>query len=61
MKPRGSIVFRKQFDDRPIAAHQLVQEKLAGMITEITKAQLLALHVGRLKDRGNWSRRMCRC
>src|SRR5262245_24936780 len=41
---------RKQFDDRPIASHQLVQEKLASMITEITKAQLLALHCGRLKD-----------
>src|SRR5678815_5052713 len=44
-------VMRKQFDDRPIASHQLVQEKLAGMITEITKAPLLALHAGRLKDR----------
>jgi glutaryl-CoA dehydrogenase len=43
---------RKQFDDRPIASHQLVQEKLAQMITEITKAQLLALHAGRLKDQG---------
>ena len=43
---------RIQFDDRPIASHQLVQEKFADMITEITKAQLLALHVGRLKDRG---------
>jgi glutaryl-CoA dehydrogenase len=43
---------RKQFDDRPIAGHQLVQEKLACMITEITKAQLLALHAGRLKDDG---------
>jgi glutaryl-CoA dehydrogenase len=43
---------RKQFDDRPIASHQLVQEKLAWMITEITKAQLLALHAGRLKDGG---------
>jgi glutaryl-CoA dehydrogenase len=43
---------RKQFDDRPIAGHQLVQEKLAWMITEITKAQLLALHAGRLKDAG---------
>ncbi len=43
---------RKQFDDRPIASHQLVQEKLAWMITEITKAQLLALHVGRIKDQG---------
>ncbi|HEX6545923.1 MAG TPA: acyl-CoA dehydrogenase family protein [Bryobacteraceae bacterium] len=43
---------RQQFDGRPIASHQLVQEKLAWMITEITKAQLLALHVGRLKDQG---------
>src|SRR5271155_5248076 len=43
---------RKQFNDRPIASHQLVQEKLVWMITEITKAQFLALQVGRLKDRG---------
>ncbi|MCL6566150.1 MAG: acyl-CoA dehydrogenase family protein [Acidobacteriia bacterium] len=43
---------RKQFANRPIASHQLVQDKLVWMITEITKAQLLALHVGRLKDRG---------
>jgi len=49
---RSHAVLRKQFDDRPIASHQLVQEKLAYMITEITKAQLLALHVGRLTDRG---------
>jgi glutaryl-CoA dehydrogenase len=47
---RQYSIVRKQFDDRPIASHQLVQEKLAWMITEITKAQLLALHVGRLKD-----------
>jgi glutaryl-CoA dehydrogenase len=43
---------RKQFANKPIASHQLVQEKLAWMITEIVKAQLLALHVGRLKDLG---------
>jgi len=43
---------RKQFGGKPIASHQLVQEKLAWMITEITKAQLLALHVGRQKDKG---------
>jgi len=43
---------RKQFMDRPIASHQLVQEKLAFMITEITKAQLLALRLGRMKDAG---------
>lgn len=43
---------RKQFRNEPIASHQLVQEKLTWMITEITKAQLLALQVGRLKDQG---------
>ena len=43
-------LFRKQFRDQPIASHQLVQEKLAWMISEITKAQLLVLQVGRLKD-----------
>ena len=42
--------FRKQFREQPIASHQLVQEKLVWMITEITKAELLALQVGRLKD-----------
>ncbi|MDQ2898743.1 MAG: acyl-CoA dehydrogenase family protein [Acidobacteriota bacterium] len=49
---RQYSILRTQFDGRPIASHQLVQEKLAGMITEITKAQLLALHCGRLKDAG---------
>ena len=49
---RAYTVTRKQFDDRPIASHQLVQAKLADMITEITKAQLLALQVGKLKDQG---------
>jgi len=44
--------FRKQFHDMPIAGHQLVQEKLVWMISEITKAQLLAIQVGRLKDAG---------
>ncbi len=43
---------RRQFNNKPIAGHQLVQQKLAWMITEITKGQLLALHVGRLKDAG---------
>jgi glutaryl-CoA dehydrogenase len=47
---RQYTIVRKQFDDRPIASHQLVQEKLASMITEITKAQLLAVQAGRLKD-----------
>jgi glutaryl-CoA dehydrogenase len=49
---REYSILRKQFDNRPIASHQLVQEKLAWMITEITKAQLLAVQAGRLKDRG---------
>ncbi|MCA9768312.1 MAG: acyl-CoA dehydrogenase, partial [Gemmatimonadetes bacterium] len=38
--------------DRPIAATQLQQERLAEMLTEITKGQLLSLQLGRLKDRG---------
>ncbi len=42
---------RIQFD-KPIASFQLVQAKLANMLTEITKAQLLALQLGRLKDQG---------
>ena len=42
---------RIQFD-RPIAAFQLTQAKLVGMLTEITKAQLLAIQLGRLKDAG---------
>jgi glutaryl-CoA dehydrogenase len=49
---RSYTTTRKQFDDKPIASHQLVQEKLAWMITEITKGQLLALQVGKLKDAG---------
>jgi glutaryl-CoA dehydrogenase len=38
--------------DRPIAQTQIQQVRLADMLTEITKAQLLALQLGRLKDRG---------
>ncbi|RME01871.1 MAG: acyl-CoA dehydrogenase, partial [Deltaproteobacteria bacterium] len=37
---------------KPIASFQLVQAKFAEMLTEITKAQLLALQLGRLKDAG---------
>ena len=43
---------RKQFHGQPIAGHQLIQEKLVWMASEISKAQLLSLHVGRLKDSG---------
>src|SRR5438105_12719030 len=45
---------RVQFD-KPIAGYQLTQEKLVNMLTEITKAQLLALQLGRLKDQGKAS------
>jgi glutaryl-CoA dehydrogenase len=48
-------LMRKQFRDQPIASHQMVQEKLVWMITEITKGQLLSLQVGRLKDSGKVS------
>jgi len=40
---------RTQFG-KPLASFQLVQEKLANMLTEITKGQLLAWRLGRLKD-----------
>jgi len=42
---------RVQFS-RPIAGYQLVQRKLVNMVSEITKAQLLALRLGRLKESG---------
>jgi glutaryl-CoA dehydrogenase len=42
---------RTQFD-KPIAQFQLVQQKLADMLSEITKGQLLAWRLGRLKDEG---------
>ncbi len=42
---------RIQFD-KPIASFQLTQEKLVHMLNEITKAQLLCLQLGRLKDSG---------
>jgi len=42
---------RVQFT-KPIAGYQLVQRKLVEMVSEITKAQLLCLQLGRLKDQG---------
>jgi glutaryl-CoA dehydrogenase len=44
---KGRVQFGK-----PIAAFQLQQAKLADMVTEITKAQLLCLQLGRLKEQG---------
>ncbi len=38
--------------DKPIGGFQLQQARLAEMLTEITKAQLLCVQLGRLKDRG---------
>jgi len=43
---------RIQFGGRPIAAHQMVQDKLVWMYNEILKGQLLVLQLGRMKDRG---------
>jgi glutaryl-CoA dehydrogenase len=40
---------------KPIASFQLVQAKLADMITEIVKAQLVALQLGRMKDAGTYN------
>ena len=45
-------LMRKQFNEKPIASHQLVQSELVWMLSEIVKAELLALQVGRLKDLG---------
>jgi len=45
---------RIQFD-KPIASFQLQQKKLAEMVTEITKGQLLVMQLGRLKDMGKYT------
>ncbi len=44
------VMFKK-----PIASFQIQQQRLAEMLTEIVKAQLLVLHLGRLKDAGTFS------
>ena len=43
---------RIQFGGQPIATHQLVQDKLVWMLSEITKGQLLAFQTARLRDNG---------
>jgi glutaryl-CoA dehydrogenase len=43
---------RKQFS-RPLAGYQMVQRKLVDMLTEITKAQLICLRLGQMKDAGS--------
>jgi glutaryl-CoA dehydrogenase len=47
---RNRIMF-----DRPIGGFQLQQLRLADMLTEIVKAQLVSLHLGRLKDAGTFT------
>jgi glutaryl-CoA dehydrogenase len=41
--------------DRPIGGFQIQQVRLAEMLTEITKGQLLSLHLGRMKDAGTFT------
>ena len=50
---REYALSRIQFD-HPIASFQLIQNKLSWMLREITKAQLLAYHLGNKKDDGTW-------
>ena len=52
---RESVEYAKnrlQFDGTPIAQTQIQQVRIADMLTEITKAQLLVLRLGRMKDEG---------
>ena len=51
---QAAVEYAKQRSvfDRPLAAFQLTQQKLVDMSIEIEKGMLLALHLGRLKDRG---------
>lgn len=51
-RARQYVMERKQFG-YPLGANQLVQTKLANMLTEITQMQLLAQRLGQLKDEGN--------
>jgi glutaryl-CoA dehydrogenase len=41
--------------DRPIGGFQIQQERLADMLTEIVKGQLVSLHLGRMKDAGTFT------
>lgn len=50
-KARQYVMDRKQFG-KPLAANQLIQTKLANMLTDITAMQMLAFRLGRLKDEG---------
>src|SRR6476620_2934260 len=41
--------------DKPIGGFQIQQQRLADMLTEIVKGQLVSLHLGRMKDAGNFT------
>jgi glutaryl-CoA dehydrogenase len=41
--------------DKPLAAFQIQQVRIADMLTEIVKAQLVSLHLGRMKDAGTFT------
>ncbi|MEX0723741.1 MAG: acyl-CoA dehydrogenase [Gracilimonas sp.] len=50
-RARQYVLDRKQFG-KPLAANQLIQTKLANMLTDITSMQMLASRLGKLKDEG---------
>ncbi|MFD2532020.1 acyl-CoA dehydrogenase [Gracilimonas halophila] len=50
-RARQYVLDRKQFG-KPLAANQLIQTKLANMLTDITAMQMLVLRLGNLKDEG---------
>ncbi len=50
-RARNYVLDRKQFG-KPLAANQLIQTKLANMLTDITAMQMLAFRLGKLKDEG---------
>lgn len=54
---RDYLLERKQFN-RPLAANQLIQKKLADALTEIALGYQGCLRVGRLKDEGKWAPEM---
>jgi glutaryl-CoA dehydrogenase len=47
-----AFALQREVFGKPIASYQLVQERLSNMLVEITKAQVLNYHVGRLLDEG---------
>ncbi len=49
---RRHLIGRPQFDNKPLASHQLIQSKLAWMATDLTNMELLALRLGELKKSG---------